>query len=200
MVNYGHAHLPCLRLGKKMPVSLEQWRGNVGMINAGRSRVLAKCIKGSPRSGSNLDLILFLLVMAPLVICCVGAWLVVKWGAPVKHGQLLKRYRREDALRQCLLLGIVCCEGWLFSLQCGELAWQSLSTITLLLLAHGEGVCPYETVKRPMTCLSESSIHLSPLSVCGQYLNVAFHAVMVTCVEMWRRTLDLYVSLSHRIF
>ena len=167
-----------------MPISLEQWRGSVGMINAGRSRVLAKCIKGSPRSGSNLDLILFMLV-APLVMCCcVGAWLVVKWGAPVKHGQLLKRYRREDALRQCLLLGIVCCEGWLFSLQCGELTWQSLSTITLLLLAHGEGVCPYETVKRPMTCLSESSIRLSPLSGCGQYLNVAFHAVMVTLLYL----------------
>ena len=40
----------------------------------------------------------------------------------MKHGKLLKRYRREDGLRQCLLLGVVCCEGWLLHLQCGESA------------------------------------------------------------------------------
>ena len=112
-----------------MPVSLEQWRASVGMVNAGRSRVLAKCIRGSPGVGSP-DL--FLLVIAPLVMymCCfVGVWLVVKWGGPVKYVQLLKRYRREDALRQYLLLGIVCCEGLQLSLQCGELARQSWSTV-----------------------------------------------------------------------
>lgn len=53
-----------------------------------------------------------------------------------------------------------------------------------LTIAHGEGVWPHETDKHPMTCLSESSNHLSTLSGCGQYLNVVFHTVMVTLLYL----------------
>ena len=42
---------------------------------------------------------------------------------------------------------------------------------------------PHETDKHPQ-CLSESSSHLSTLGVCGQYLNVVFHMVMVTLLYL----------------
>ena len=62
--------------------------------------------------------------------------------------------------------------------------WPLLDPVILVqpfTIAHGEGVWSHET---PMTCPSVSSNHLSPLSGCGQYLNVAFHTVMVTLLYL----------------
>ena len=65
----------------------------------------------------------------------------------------------------------------------GNPAVQSLLPLYYYIV-HGEGVWPHE--KHHMTCISESSHYLSPLSSsgCGQYLNVVFHTVMVTLLYL----------------
>ena len=55
-----------------------------------------------------------------------------------------------------------------------------------IIIVHGERVPVWPHENHHMTCLSESSHYLSPLSSsgCGQYLNIVFHTVMVTLLYL----------------
>lgn len=100
-----------------MPVSLEQWRASVGLINAAGSYILAKCgrrrSEGCPYGVSDLLRLLSELFLLLLVLCvCGGAWLVFELAEMVKK---VGSRKKRNVLKQLLLVTALAYEGlWPF--------------------------------------------------------------------------------------